>query len=111
MASETKLEQVKNQLARAKAALGNIKEHAEHASQLGMTAILTSVGGAGAAVLDVKMPKVPGTDIDSKLAVGSALCALALFDVAGDMSEQINSVGAGMLAVAAHEATKKALEK
>ena len=57
------------------------------------------------------MPKVPGTDIDSKLAVGSALCALALFDVAGDMSEQVNSVGAGMLAVAAHEATKAALQK
>lgn len=107
--AETKLERLNAQLDRAKHALANVKEQAEHATMLGMHSLLTASGGAAAAVLDAKMPHVPGTQVDSKLAVGSALCALALFDVAGDMSEQLNSVGAGMLAVAAHEATKKAL--
>jgi hypothetical protein len=107
---DTKIEKIKDQLARAKNALANIKEHTEHASALGMSAIMTAAGGSAAAVLDVKMATIPGTEIDSKLAVGSTLCALALFDVAGDYSEQLNALGAGMLAVSAHEATKKALE-
>lgn len=109
MASETKLEQVKTQLQRAKHALANVREQAEHAVSLGTTALLTSAGGAGAAVLDVKMPKIPGTEVDSKLAVGSAFCAMALFDMGGEYSEQLNAIGSGMLAVSAYDAAKKAL--
>jgi hypothetical protein len=109
--ADSKIEKLNTQLHRAKQALSNVKEQAEHAVSLGMDALLTSTGGAAAAVLDEKMPKVPGTEVDSKLALGSALCAMALFDVAGEYSAQLNALGAGMLAVSAYDMTREALKK
>lgn len=85
----------------------NIKEHAEHGSKVIMGTVLTTAGGAAAAVLESKMPTVAG--IDSKFLVGGALVGAALLDVAGDYGEQMTELGSGILAVAAYEKTKTAL--
>lgn len=89
----------------------NIKEHSERGAAVISGSLLTAGGGALAAVLDAKMPKVPGLEIDSKLALGGALVAAAVLDLAGDYSMQMTEVGSGLLAVVAHEATTKALAK
>ena len=89
----------------------SIKEHSEHASKVITGTLLTAGGGAIAAALDEKMPVMPVIGGDSKLVIGGALVAAALLDVAGDYGEQMTEIGAGILAVVAHEQTKKALSK
>ena len=89
----------------------SIAEHSEHASRVVMGTVLTAGGGVVAALLDEKMPEMPVIGGDSKLIVGGALVGLALMDVAGDYGEQMTELGSGILAVVAHEQTKKALSK
>lgn len=102
-------EQAVKSLERAKATLKSLREEGQRVAKLGVHAGLTVVGGVGAGVLAVKMPKVPGTDIDSDLALGGLLCAVALADVAGDWSDELNAMGAGMLAAGVARETQKAL--
>ncbi len=89
----------------------NIQEHSEHASRVVMGTVLTAGGGVVAALLDEKMPEMPVIGGDSKLVIGGLLVSAALMDVAGDYGEQMTELGSGILAVVAHEHTKKALQK
>lgn len=103
------ISKIKEQYERARAQIARIRENAEHVAELGTDAIITTAGGAAAGVLAVKMPKIPGTEIDSGLAIGTLACGIALTGAAGKMARQVNAFGAGLLAVEAAKATEKAL--
>lgn len=107
--AETSMTKMKHQLERAKAALTNVKEDVERASIMGTNSLVTIAGGAAAGVLAAKMDKVPGTEIDSTLALGTVLCGMALVGAGGKMGDQLNAFGSGLLAVEAFKATQKAL--
>lgn len=85
----------------------HLKEDAQRIAKLGTGAALTVAGGAAAGVLAVKMPRVPGTEIQSDLALGSGLVGAALMGWAGAYAEQATSLGAGLLAVAASREVAK----
>jgi len=67
--------------------------------------LLTVGGGAAAGVLSVKMPKIPGTQLDSDVAIGTACVLLALMDVADGYDAELNAFGSGLLAAAAARET------
>jgi hypothetical protein len=100
---------MKQQLERAKSAIANMREGAERATQMGTNTLLTTAGGAVGGLLAIKMEKIPGTEINSCLALGTVASGMALVGAGGKMGDQLNAFGAGLLAVEAYEATKKAL--
>lgn len=104
-------EQLAQRLDRAKAMLKSAKMEGQRMAELGAHAALTAGGGIASGIVSVKMPKLPGTDIDTDLAIGGGLCALALLDVGGDWSDELNAFGAGMLAAGAARETQKALAR
>lgn len=91
----------------------NFREHSkeirEHGTQVMLDSLLTGVGGAGAAVLESKIPEIMG--VDSKLVVGAGLLGLAFLDLDGQYADQLTALGSGVLAVSAYEQTKAALAK
>jgi hypothetical protein len=92
-----------------KSRFAHLKEDAKRIAQLGTASALTVAGGAAAGVLAVKMPKLPGTEIQSDVALGSACVGVALMGWGDKYAEQLCSLGAGMLAVVAARETQKAL--
>lgn len=102
---------LKDKLVRARNQIANIREEVAHATEMVTDSVLVASGGAVAAVLDAKMPKIPGTELDSKLIVGSLMCGMASFGGAGDYSRQLNAIGGGLLAVEAHAQVTKMLAK
>lgn len=66
-------------------------------------------GGGLAGVLDAKMPTLGSTGVKTSLALGGALVAAALFELAGEYSDEMAALGAGMLAVDAAERAKAAV--
>jgi len=103
------ISKMKHQLERAKNAVSNMREDAERAVEMGTNTLLTTAGGAVGGVLAAKMPVIPGTEINSCLAIGTITAGLALVGAGGKMGNQLNALGSGLLAVEAYEATKKAL--
>lgn len=94
------------QLARAKAALSSMRESTKHAAKLGTAAVLTAVGGAAAGVLAVKMPTIAGGKVPTDFAIGTLLVGLAAADMFDGYDEQLNALGAGLLAAAAARETQ-----
>jgi len=79
--------------------------HGQRVAKLGADSLLTVGGGAAAGVLSVKMPKIPGTQLDSDVAIGTACVLLALMDVADGYDAELNAFGSGLLAAAAARET------
>jgi hypothetical protein len=98
LASAPKSE-VLNKLQRLQAGLARTKEKAAEAAQTAVDATLTVAGGAASGLLRVKMPKIPGTSLDSDMAIGAALTAASVFGLFGkDLDRYANCIGTGMLA-------------
>ena len=85
-----------------------VKIEGQRMAVLGTHAVLTAGGGAIVGVLRVHAPKIGGK-IDTPLLVGSALCTAALLDIGGDYSDEMNALGAGMLAAVAATETEAML--
>lgn len=101
----------KEKFHRAKNQIQNMREEVERGVEMMTDSVVTATGGAVNAVLESKMPKLPGTEIDSGLALGALACGLASFGGAGDYSRQLNCLGSGILAVEAYKQTQKMLAK
>ncbi len=102
----TKTEAVEK-LQRAQASLKRLREEGKRVAKQGTNVIMTAAGGAAAGILSVQMPKVPNTNVDTDLALGSVLVALGVADIAGEFSEQVTALGSGMLAAATARETRK----
>lgn len=96
---------------RAEKTLKNMREQTKHAAKLGTHGIMTAAGGVAAGVLQVKMPMIPGTNIPSDIAIGSACVLAAMLDLADGFDEQLNAFGSGLLAVGAARETVNVLNK
>lgn len=107
--AETKLEETKSQLARARAYIANMRANNEQIVGRVASGAMTVGGGVLAAILDAKMPHVPGTNFPAKVALGMAAAAVGCVDGAGKFSDQLASLGFGMLAVEANQTAAKAL--
>lgn len=106
LAELTKAEAIQS-LQALKNRFAHLKEDAQRIAKLGTSSALTVAGGAAAGVLQVKLPKVPGTEIQTDLALGAGLVGAALMGWAGAYAEQATSLGSGLLAVAASREVAK----
>lgn len=110
MAETKSIASYRDDLARLKKRLTNIRAEGQRFAQLGANAVLMAGGGAASGVLRAKMPKLPGTDLDSDGVVGTILIGLAMADVAGDYSDEVASFGGGMVAARVSTVVEDALK-
>ena len=103
--------ETRGKLERARAQIRNLKAEGARVTRLATHSTLMAAGGAGAAFLNVKMPHVPGTDISSAAAAGTALTLAAALDLAGDMGDELLAIGGGMLAKASGDYVEAELRK
>lgn len=95
---------------RMKARLASIREDAKHATKVGVGSLVVVGGGAAAGIIQAKMPYLPGTQIPTAAAVGSALIAAAMTGLLDDQGEHVASLGSGMLAAIAARETERILK-
>jgi hypothetical protein len=95
---------------RLKARLANVKNEAKHATKVGVTSLVVVGGGAAAGAISAKMPFLPGTNVPTAAAVGSAMIAAAMTGMLEDQSDNVASLGAGMLAAVAARETERMLK-
>lgn len=95
------MSELRDKLSRSRATARTLREKTERAGRMTTTVALGASGGALAAVLQNKMPAVAG--VDSRLLVGGALTVAALTDMAGQWSDELLSIGSGVLAVQTYE--------
>jgi len=87
----------------------SMKREMANAAKVGTNSMLVAGGGAIAGALAVKMAKIPGTEIKTDVALGTALVAAAAFDLLDGFGDQAAAVGSGMLAVAAARSVQQYL--
>ena len=104
----------KDKAERARATLVRYREESKAASEAVLMQLEVTGGGAIAAVLDHKMQFLPGTNIETKTAVGGLLGLAGMigpFAKFGPAMDHLANIGAGINAVNAYEATKELLAK
>jgi hypothetical protein len=102
----------KDRAERMKASIARHREEARESAESLMGSFEVVAGGALAAVLDAKMPTIPGTEIETKTAVGIGLTLLGLsepFLKLGEVSRHLCNIGNGVNAVNVYEETKRML--
>ena len=104
-----KLTEAKTQLQRARAYVANMRSKNEETVGRVTSGTMTVGGGVLAALLDSKMSHIPGTSFPTKVALGAIAAAVGCVDGAGKFSDQLASLGFGLLAVEANQVTAKAL--
>ena len=87
-----------------------MREDAKHATKIGVGSLVVVGGGAAAGVIQAKMPYLPGTNVPTAAAVGSALVAAAMTGMLDDQSDHVANLGAGMLAAIAAKETERMLK-
>lgn len=101
------LTETRAKLDRARSTIRTLRDRGQKAAQMTTMAAMTAAGGASAAVLDRHLPRVAG--LDSKMVFGAGLTLVGLTDLAGQWSDEILSLGGGMLAVSTYQLTATAL--
>ena len=92
---------------RLKSRLASVREDAKHATKVGVQSLVVVGGGAAAGLIQGKMPVLPGTNVPTAAAVGTALVAAAMTGMLDDQSDNVAAFGSGMLAaIAAREAER-----
>lgn len=95
---------------RLKARLASMKDDAKHATKVGVQSLVVVGGGAAAGLISAKMPYLPGTQVPTAAAVGTALVAAAMTGMLDDQSDNVASLGSGMLAAMAARETERMLK-
>jgi hypothetical protein len=95
---------------RLKSRLASVRNEAKHATKIGVTSLVVVGGGAAAGAITAKMPVLPGTNVPTAAAVGSALIAAAMTGMLDDQSDNAAAIGAGMLAAIAARQTELMLK-
>lgn len=92
---------------RLKTRLQSMRADAKHASKVGIGSLVVVGGGAACGVIQAKMPFLPGTQVPTSAALGTALVAAAMSGMLDEQSDNVAAFGSGMLAaLAAKEAEK-----
>jgi len=107
----SQLETLKEHAARLENRLKAVRVQGVAVAKRGTDAVATIAGGAAAGLAEAYMPTIPGTAIETDLAIGGALTAVGVFGLLGSMDDQVTDFGAGMLAVATARGLRKALGK
>lgn len=94
---------------RLKTRIQNMKSEAMHAAKTGAGSLLVVGGGVAAGAFQAKMPFLPGTQIPTAAAVGTALVAAAMTGMLEDQSDHVAAFGSGLLAAVAANETYKLL--
>lgn len=106
------LEVLREHAARLESRIKNIRQQGQAVAHRGIGATATVGGGAAAGLAEAYMPLIPGTQIETDLAIGGALTAAGVFGlIGGEADKFVADFGAGMLAVATARGLKKALGK
>lgn len=110
--SDTRIAKLVDKLEKTKEHAKKLRLAGEEAAGRVVHSTLVVAGGAAVgAMRGMKMQYLPGTKVQTELAVGSALVAASVFGFAGKYSDHANSLGSGMLAVLAAETTQKMLSE
>lgn len=110
--ANTQMVSYKERYERLKGTLVRHREEAKASAEVMVESIEVAAGGAIAAILDTKMPMIPGTEIETKTVVGLGLSLVGLaepFLKLGDVSKHLCSIGNGINAVNVYEQTKTML--
>jgi hypothetical protein len=107
----SQLEVLKEHADRLQKRLASVRNQGQAVVKRGTSAGATVAGGAIAGLAEAYMPTIPGTQIETDVAVGGLLTAVGVFGILGSGDEQLTDFGAGMLAVATARGLKKALGK
>jgi hypothetical protein len=92
---------------RLKGQLSNVRAELKEGARIGTNSMLVSGGGIIAGYFQARHPVIPNTTFPTAAAVGSGLVIGGLSGVFDDYSDQLASLGSGMLAVVfASEAQK-----
>lgn len=97
-------------LDRLKNRLSSMREDAKHATKVGVGSLVTVGGGAAAGVIQAKMPYLPGTQVPTAAAVGTALIAAAMTGMLDEQSDNVAAFGSGMLAAIAARESERMLK-
>lgn len=95
---------------RLKTRLASMREDAKHATKVGVQSLVVVGGGAAAGAISSKMPYLPGTQVPTAAAVGTALVAAAMTGMLEDQSDNVAAFGSGMLAAMAARETERMLK-
>lgn len=108
--SQVSKTELQEKLSRAMTRARSIAQKGQRAMQVTTTTGFTVLGGATAGTLMVKMPKLPGTQVDSHLVLGALLVGVGVSDVMGQWSDETAALGAGMLAADVAQRVARALQ-
>jgi len=102
------LSEARNKLERLQNYVKNVKVEGERIAREGIESVLVVGGGVASGALQAKMPKIPGTQIDSDGAIGFGLSVLAIFGILGKEGGRYAScLGNGLMAANAARETYK----
>lgn len=108
--SDTRLTKLVDKLEKAKERAASLKRAGEEAAGRMVHSTLVVSGGAATGVIrGLDMAHIPGTQVQTELAVGTGLVTAGMFGMLGKYSEHAVSLGSGMLAVTAAEQVEKAV--
>jgi ABC-type uncharacterized transport system permease subunit len=102
---------LRDHAARLETRLKAVRTQGVAVAKRGTDAVVTVAGGAVAGLLGAYLPNIPGTQIETDLAVGAGLTAIGVLGLLGSYDEQVTDFGAGILAVATARGLRTALGK
>jgi hypothetical protein len=92
---------------RLKSALSVARGHARETARLGTSALVTVGGGVAAGWINAKYPTFANTTVQTTTALGVLAIACALSGLCDEYSDEVCSLGAGMLAAQAADESEK----
>lgn len=95
---------------RYKGKIASARKETEAITGRALTLGASAAGGAAAAVLKKKAPLVPGTEIDSTVALAGAAGLAGIVGMAGKYSDPLCAFAGGMLAVKTAEMVEKQVQ-
>lgn len=95
---------------RLKTRLASMREDAKHATKVGVASLVVVGGGAAAGAISAKMPYLPGTQVPTAAALGTALVAAAMTGLLDEQGDNVAAFGSGMLAAIAARETERMLK-
>lgn len=109
--SDARITKLVDKLEQVKARAQSLKKAGEAVTGRMVHSTLVVGGGAAAGLLrGMDMTHIPGTKVQTELALGVGLTTLGLMGMGGKYSDYANSLGSGMLAVIACEQVEKAVK-
>ena len=107
----SQLEHLKAHAERLQSRLKAVQTQGVAVAKRGTSAVATVAGGATSGLIEVYLPKIPGTEIETDMALGGAITAIGVFGLLGQMDDVVTDYGSGIMACVTSRGLKKALGK